>query len=377
VADDTDQQQKTEEATPRRIEKAREEGQVARSRELTTFIMLLGGVVALWGLSEYLFSATRAIMEQSLIFDVRGATDVKVMLVNTATLLEAGLLALVPLFVFMAALALISPMVLGGFLISISALSPKFSKLNPVKGLQRIFSSQAIAELAKVVAKISLLGGVAATFLSSRLDQFMGLLHQPLDSAAAEMLRLAVEVCGVMVLALVAVILIDVPYQLWSHARQLRMTKEEIKREHKDSEGDPQLKARIRSQQQTMARQRMMSNVPTADVVITNPTHYAVALKYDESSMGAPRVVAKGADAVAQRIRAMAADNEVPLIEAPPVARALYRHVDLEREVPFELYPVIAEIMAWAVNLRRLPASERSNLTAPAGLEVPPEMWVE
>mgnify|MGYP001120334191 CR=1 FL=1 len=371
MSDDNSQHDKTEEATPRRLEKAREEGQVARSRELTTFTMLLAGVVALWSFSAHLYNSTRTIMQDALVFDVQGATDVNVMFSSAATLFEAGLSALTPLFVFMTVVALVAPMLLGGFLISAKSLAPKLSKLNPVKGLQRIFSAQALAELAKVLAKIILLGSVAATFLVSRLDDFIALLHQPLAAAIAGMLRLATEVCGLMVLALVLVILIDVPFQLWNHAKQLRMTKEEIKREHKDSDGDPQLKARIRQQQQSMAGRRMMSNIPTADVVITNPTHYAVALKYDEASMGAPRGGAKGSDAVAQKIRTLASQSDVPLLEAPPVARALYRHVDLEREVPLELYPVVAEVMAWGVNLKRLPANERQHLPVPTDLQVP------
>ncbi|TGD70837.1 flagellar type III secretion system protein FlhB [Mangrovimicrobium sediminis] len=371
MADDTDQSEKTEEATPRRREKAREEGKVARSRELTTFTMLLGGVLGLWTMGGYLYQQTGLIMQQAFSFDRRGATQVESMLTSAAELSAHGLVALMPLFLFMAVLALVSPMLLGGFLMSAQSLNPQWSRLNPVQGLKRIFSTQSLAELAKVIAKIVLLASVAAIYLASRLDDFMALLSLPVTAALAEMLRLAAETCGAMVLALVVVILIDVPFQLWNHSKQLRMTKEEVRREHKDAEGDPHLKARIRGQQQSMARRRMMSNIPGADVVVTNPTHYAVALKYDEKSMAAPRVVAKGADAVAARIRALAAEHDVPVLEAPPVARALYRHVDLEREVPFELYPVVAEIMAWAVNLKRLPGNQRARVPEPADLQVP------
>jgi flagellar biosynthetic protein FlhB len=374
VADDSQQQERTEEATPRRREKARQEGQVARSRELTTFTMLLGGIVALWSMSQYLYRETGLLMAEAFVFDRAEATDVALMLTGAGELTSRGLFALLPLFFFMSIVALIAPNLLGGFLISAKAVKPNWSKLNPIKGLKRIFSAQALAELAKVIAKIVLLATVAALFLISRANEFLGLVNRPVGEALAEMLALAAQMCGLMVLALVLVILIDVPFQLWSHSKQLRMTKEEIRREHKDTDGDPQLKARIRGQQQAMARRRMMANVPTADVVVTNPTHFAVALKYDETSMAAPRVVAKGADDVARRIRELAQEHDVPLLEAPSVARALYRHVDLEREVPFELYPVIAEIMAWAVNIKRLPQRLRKQQARPTKLHVPPAL---
>jgi len=377
LADDTSQQEKTEEATPRRLEKAREEGQVARSRELTTFTMLLGGVLSLWSLSAYLYGEVRLIMERALLFDRRGATEIEAMVSSAAVLFQQGLYALLPLFFFMAVLALVAPMLLGGFLISAKSLSPQLSKLNPLKGLKRIFSVQALVELAKVIAKILLLGSVAAMALLSRYPDFMALMHQPVAKALAAMLSLATQVCGLMVLSMVVVILIDVPFQLWNHARQLRMTREEIKQEHKDSDGDPQMKARIRGQQQAMARRRMMSKVPDADVIVTNPTHYAVALKYDDTAMAAPRVVAKGADEVALRIRELGKDNGVPTLEAPAVARALFRHVDLDREVPFELYTVIAEIMAWAVNLKRSDGRRQQSFPAPTNLVVPESLQVE
>jgi flagellar biosynthetic protein FlhB len=336
--------------------------------------MLLGGVIALSSMGNHLYRETGQIMQQAFSFGHAEATQVTVMLSDMAQMSSRGLVALMPLFIFMALVALVAPNLLGGFLISAKSIKPQWSKLNPINGLKRIFSSQALAELAKVLAKILLLTVVAALFLISSADDFLGLLDRPVGAALAEMLSLAAAMVVLMVLALVVVVLIDVPFQLWNHAKQLRMTKEEVRREHKESDGDPQLKARIRRQQQAMARGRMMANVPTADVVVTNPTHFAVALKYDERSMGAPRVIAKGVDKVAKRVRELAMAHDIPILEAPPVARALYRHVDLEREVPFELYPVVAEIMAWAVNLKRLPASLRRQQATPTNLQVPPAL---
>lgn len=369
MSDQTEDQEKTEAATPRRLEKAREEGQVARSRELTTFAMLLGGVICLWSMGGFLYDEMGGVMSSAFIFDRTDTDDTKTMLLSAGLLAQQGLQALVPIFIFMVVLSLAAPMFLGGFLMSAKSLQPQLSKLNPVKGLKRIFSAQALAELAKVIAKLSLLGTVAALFIYSHRGDFMALLNQPISQALSGMLQLCVQICGVMVLSLVVVILIDVPYQLWHHAKQLRMSKEEIKREYKESEGDPFMKGRIRQQQQQMARRRMMSKLPEADVIITNPTHYAVALKYDDS-MAAPRVIAKGADAVAAKIREIGSKHHIPMLEAPPLARSLYRFVDLEREIPFELYPVVAEVLAWAVSLKA-GSTLRGAIPKPDNLTVP------
>ena len=376
MADETEDQEKTEAATPRRLEKAREEGQVARSRELATVLLLAGGVGGLWAMGPLMFGKVGLVMEQSFLFDRRQALDPAAMLTHTTDLVARSLFALVPLFLLLAVLALVAPNLLGGFLVSAKSLKPQLSKLNPLKGLKRQFSSQALAELAKAVAKSLVVGAVVASFLASKRGDFLALMDQPLHQALAGALQLAAQACALMVLSLVVVVLIDVPYQLWSHAKKLRMSKEEIKREHKEAEGDPQQKGRIRQQQQAMARNRMMSKVPEADVIVTNPTHYAVALRYDESRMAAPRVVAKGADAVAARIRELAGEHRVPLLEAPPLARALYRHVDLDREIPGQLYTAVAEVLAWAMRLK-LARNEGGDLPAtPVDLPVPEEMEV-
>lgn len=376
MADDTSDQEKTEPATPRRLEKAREEGQVPRSRELATFMLLLGGVGGLWTTGTLLAGNLGRVMEQSFLFERREAFETGAMVMHAATLIERTLYSLMPLFLLLALIALAAPMLLGGWSLSAKSLKPQFSKLNPLKGLKRQFSSQALAELAKAIAKSVLVGCVLVAFLYAHRGDYMALMDLPIDRAVAINVKLAASACGLMVLALVLVILIDVPYQLWSHAKKLRMTKDEIRREHKETEGDPQLKARIRSQQQSVARSRMMSKVPEADVVVTNPTHYAVALRYDESRMSAPRVVAKGVDGVAERIRDLAAEHRIPLMEAPPLARALYRHVDLDREVPVGLYTAVAEVLAWAFRLRRVRDEGGMAPEQPRDLPVPEDLAV-
>lgn len=372
----SDDQEKTEEATPRRREKAREEGQVARSRELATFLLLLAGVIGFWGLGETLYGQLGTVMEQAFLFERRHAFETMPMLSHAWTLGERTLMALMPLFLLLTVVALVAPALLGGWLISAKSLKPQLSKLNPAKGLKRIFGVQALVELTKAIAKSLLVGSVAVAFLWHTKGDFLALMDQPIQQALASALRLAAMAAGLMVLTLLVVILIDVPYQLWHHAKQLRMSKEEIKREHKESEGDPHVKARIRQQQQAMARGRMMSEVPEADVIVTNPSHYAVALRYEEGGMQAPRVVAKGVDAVALRIRELGDAHGVPRLEAPPLARALYRHVDLEAEIPVALYTAVAEVMAWAFNLKRADASGEPAPPRPGDLPVPDELAV-
>jgi len=374
MADNDSDQEKTEEATPRRKEKAREEGQVARSRELNTFLLLLGGVIGLYSMGKMLYDQLGAVMEQAFLFERRQAMESTPMLVNALDLGQRTLFAMMPLFLLLVIIALVAPGLMGGWLISAKSMQPKLSKLNPIKGVKRIFSTQALIELAKAIAKSVLVGGVAATFLYFNIGKFMALMDQPIQQALTNALTMAAQAAGLMVLVLIVVILIDVPFQLWDNAKKLRMSQEEIKREHKESEGDPHVKARIRQQQQIMARGRMMSKVPKADVIITNPTHYAIALTYQEGSMGAPRLVAKGADAVAARIREIGEEAGVPRLEAAPLARALYHHVDLEAEVPAELYTAVAEVMAWAYRLKQVAKQGGEVPPTPDNLPVPPEM---
>lgn len=374
MADNDSDQEKTEEATPRRKEKAREEGQVPRSLELTTFMLLLGGVIGLSSMGSMLYNQLGMVMEQAFLFERRQAMESTPMLVNALDLGQRTLLAMMPLFLLLTIIALIAPGLLGGWLISGKSMQPKLSKLDPIKGVKRIFSSQALVELAKAIAKSVLVGGVVSVFLYYNIGKFMALMDQPIQQALTNALRMAAQAAGLMVLVLIVVILIDVPFQLWSNAKKLRMSQEEIKREHKESEGDPLLKARIRQQQQAMARGRMMSKVPQADVIITNPTHYAVALMYQEGSMGAPRLVAKGADAVALRIREIGEEAGVARLEAAPLARALYHHVDLDAEVPAELYTAVAEVMAWAYRLKQVAQQGGEVPPTPDNLPVPPEM---
>jgi len=370
MAEDSDLE-KNEPASPRRLEKAREEGQVARSRELGTFVMLATGLAGLWAMGEMIGRHFGDALRNGLQFERASAFDASFMMVQAGTAVLHGLQALMPLLAMMLVAALVAPMMLGGWLFSTKSLAPQFSKMNPVTGLGRMFSANSLAELVKTVVKSLLVGSVAWWVISGNVGSIMALMSEPTHAALPHTLRLVAESCALIIGSLLLVAAIDVPYQLWSHHRKLRMSREDLRQEHKESDGDPQVKAQIRRQQQQMAKRRMMAEVPKADIIVTNPTHFAVALKYDDKEMRAPRVVAKGADLVALRIRAMAEEHKVPILEAPPLTRALYRHTQLGEEIPLALYAAVAEVLAWAYQLNRQHCEGGAVPRAPQDLPVP------
>jgi flagellar biosynthetic protein FlhB len=368
--------EKTEPASPRRLEKAREEGQVVRSRELATFVMLIAGVTGLWTLGGHLGSSLNQVMQGALRFEPATAFDTSRMLSRFSMMVWDSLLAFLPLLFLFGVAALAAPLLLGGWVFSGKSFAPQFSRLSPLAGLGRMFSAHSLVELLKAVAKSLLVGSVGAWVLWRRLPEAIALMNAPVQEALLHMVDLVMYCCLVVSLSLLVVAAIDVPWQYWEFFKKLRMTKEEVKQEFKESEGDPHIKGRIRQQQRAMARRRMMTEVPKADVVVTNPTHFAVALRYEEGRMGAPRVVAKGTGDIAARIRELAAEHRVPLMSAPPLARALHRHVELGHEIPAGLYTAVAEVLAWVYQLKHWHYSQGPQPQAPADLPVPDELAV-
>jgi flagellar biosynthetic protein FlhB len=314
------------------------------------------------------------VMRGGLQFDPGLARDSAHAMALLSRLFVDAMLALAPFLLLVLIASLAAPMMLHGWLFSTKALAPKFNRLDPFTGIKRIVSVQGLVELVKSLAKVALLGGVAAWLIWVNLDAMFSLSLEAPTTAVAHMGHLIGKVFLLVSGAMIFVVLIDVPFQFWNHFKQLRMSKDELRREAKESEGDPMLKARIRQQQREAARRRMMAEIPTADVVVTNPTHYAVALKYAEGKMGAPRVVAKGADLVAARIREVAAEHNVPLLEAPPLARALFRHTEIGDEIPATLYAAVAEVLAYVFQLRRYRAAGGAYPEAPTALPVPREL---
>lgn len=369
--------EKTEPASPRRLEKAREEGQVVRSRELGTFVMLMTGVVGLSVMGGFLGRKLNAVMHASLAFEPATAFDTNRMLSQFAMAVWDSLLAFLPLLLMFGVAALVAPLALGGWMFSTKSFTPDFKRMSPLAGLGRLFSTHSLVELAKAIAKSLLVGGVGAWMLWRKLPEAVALMNAPIQEALLHMMELVLHVCGVVALSLLLVAALDVPWQLWTFYKKLRMTKEEVKQEMKETDGDPHIKARIRQQQRAIARRRMMAEVPKADVVVTNPTHFAVALRYDESARwNAPRVVAKGTEEVAARIRELAAEHRVPVLSAPPLARALHRHVELGHEIPAGLYTAVAEILAWVYQLKNWHYSYGPQPDAPTELLVPDELAV-
>ncbi|MDP1863029.1 MAG: flagellar biosynthesis protein FlhB [Thiobacillus sp.] len=367
-------QEKTEAPSQQRLEKSREDGQVVQSRELSTFVILMVGGTALWMMASGLGQTLLHIVKGALQFNPGIARDSSHVMAQLSNQFFEAAFALAPFLGLMVLATLASPLMLRGWMFSTKALAPKFDRLNPLSGIKRMFSSQGLIELVKALGKVGLLGGVAAWLIWTNLDGIFSLSLETPSLAIQHMGDLIGKIFLTVSGTMIFIVALDLPYQLWSHHNKLKMTKEELRQEAKESEGDPHLKARIRSQQREVARRRMMSEIPTADVVITNPTHYAVALKYSEGKMGAPRVVAKGADEVAARIRALAAEHNVPLLEAPPLARALFRHTELGDEIPATLYAAVAEVLAYVFQLRHFQQEGGAYPNAPTSLPVPPEL---
>jgi flagellar biosynthetic protein FlhB len=364
--------ERTEPASQRRLEQAREEGQVPQSRELSTFLILLAGAGGIWVMGAWLAARTASILREGLVLDRATAFETSHMAGRLLALASDALLAVAPLLGTLLLAALAAPLLMGGWVLAPKAVTPDFTRLDPIKGFGRIFSVHGLAELVKGVLKSLLVGGVALAVVWYERDAVFQLLALPLDASLHGFGHLVALSTLLIVAAFVIIAAIDVPFQLWQYHSRLRMTKEEVRQEAKEMEGDPQLKARIGSQQREIARRRMMAEVPKADVVVTNPTHFSVALRYDAARMGAPRVVAKGRGEIAARIREVAQEHRVPLVEAPPLARALYRHAALGKEIPAALYTAVAEIMAYVYQLGRFREQGGVEPQPPTDLALPP-----
>ncbi len=367
--------ERTEPPSPRRLEKAREEGQVPQSRELMAFLVMAAAVGGFWGFGQWLAQRAGGIVSQGLTFERKAAFDPQAMIESFVSLSGEALLVAAPVFLLTLVAAIATPFVLGGWRFSPKALVPRASRMNPMQGIKRMASWHSLGELVKAILKALLVAGVILWIVSRERDRLFGLALQSVDAALPAFADLLVFAALALLAGLAVIAAIDVPFQLWRYYAGLRMTRQELKQELKELEGDPQLKARIRSQQRAMARKRMMAEVPKADVVVTNPTHYAVALRYDRERMNAPEVVAKGMNLVAEKIRSLAAEHRVPVLEAPPLARALYRHAEIGEQIPAALYTAVAEVLAYVYRLDQyLAAGSGTPPSPPERLSIPPGM---
>ena len=368
--------EKTEEPTGRRIEQAREKGQVPHSRELGTFLVLIVAGAAFWMMGSWFFQRSLVIARKGFTIESRYMREPDLMLVRLGELSSDALYAFSPLLGLLLLAAVLPPFFLNAWVFAPKALVPDLNRLNPLSGLGRMFSWNSLMELGKAVLKATLIGGVAALLIWKERDEIFGLLAEPLESGLAHAGHLITFSFLMMVAALVIVVAADVPFQLWQYFDKLKMTKEEVKQEMKEMMGDPHVKGRIRSLQMQAARKRMMAAVPEANVVVTNPTHYAVALSY-KAGMTAPKVVAKGRGAIALKIRELAAEHRVPLMEAPPLARALYKHTDIDAEIPSALYNAVAEVLAYIYQLSQWRQAGGNYPVPPRDLPVPAELVPE
>lgn len=373
MAEESDQE-RTEPASPRRLEKAREEGQVPRSRELSTFAVLMAGGGVLWAMGNTLSTAMGELVRDGFSFDASLTADPADMLTRLSRQATDAILALSPVLLLLLAVALLTPMLLHGWLFSAKAIVPKFNRLNPLSGIKRMVSISGMVELGKAVAKVILLGAVAVWLFFANSEAIFSLSQESLPLAVEHLGHLVGKGFLLISGAMLVVVLIDVPFQIWNHHKELRMSREDLRQELKETDGDPMIKAQIRARQREVARRRMMAEIPNADVVVTNPTRYAVALKYSDGEMRAPRVVAKGTDLVAAKIREIAAEHKVPTLEAPPLARALYRHTELGDEIPSTLYAAVAEVLAYVFQLRHYRQAGGMAPEMPRELQVPREL---
>lgn len=357
--------ERTEEPSQRRLTEARERGQVPRSRELTTFATMIGGSAALIAVGGALASHLSQVMRNGLQLSPQSLRDTDAMMALLSDSSLTALSSLLPLFATLVVLVLLAAVVLGGWNFSTTAMAPDFTRLSPLSGMKRLFGLHGVSELGKALLKCAVVGGVCAAIVSWLFKDVLALGRMTPQAAVgrgAGLLSWAfVWLCAS--LALVAIV--DVPLQLFQFKRSLRMTRQELRDESKELDGRPEIKQRIRQMQQTLARRRMMHKVPTADVVLVNPTHFAVAIKYDARKMRAPRIVAKGADLVAQNIRRIAEEHRVPVFESPKLTRALYSSTDLNKEIPAGLYLAVAQVLSYIFRIRTLNPTLAARMARP------------
>jgi flagellar biosynthetic protein FlhB len=373
MAENQDGQEKTEDATPRRQEEAAKKGQIVRSRELTTLIMLLIAASGILVLGPGLIEGLAAQMRTGLAMDPRKITDPLQIPVVLGQLFADWVLLLAPFLGLLLVIALLAPLALGGWTFT---LSMKWERLSLMKGLGRLFSWNSLMELFKALIKFLVVGAVAVLLLWQSEAELMHLGREPLLPALAHTARILGWALLILSLPMLLIAGVDVPFQIFNHIKNLRMTKQEVRDEMKDTDGKPEVKARIRRLQMEFAQKRMMEKVPTADVVVTNPSHYAVALEYKQATMAAPVIIAMGVEQTALRIRELATQHRVPLVQSPLLARALYYNGKLDRPIPNPLYRAVAQVLAYVYRLRQEEPFNRDPIIIEE-VPVPPDLRTE
>ena len=371
---DSSSQDKNLPATAQRLKKAREEGQVPRSKDLSNLMVLGGGSLILLALAPTGFEKLRTTLQSQLRFDNASLQQPGQMLQRLVDGFSQGLMLYLPLGLLVLAVAIGATVAAGSYALSTKPLVPDLGRLNPLKGFGRLFSKQQLVDTFKLFGVTAVVFFVAWQFLGSHTEQFATLVMQPLESGIGQLATWMVSGVSLLLLVVGFFAIIDVPVQKFLHGQQLKMSHQEVKQEHKEAEGDPHVKSQRRARQREMAQRNSVGAVPKADLVVMNPTHYAVAIRYDETSMNAPRVVAKGADLIAMKIRDVAKAHNVPVLQSPMLARALYAHAELDGEVPSALYTAVAQVLAYVYQLK---AALKGQGAMPGEMpvpQVPPEL---
>jgi flagellar biosynthetic protein FlhB len=371
MAESESGQDRTLDPSAKRYEDARKEGQVPRSRDLAHFCVVGASVAVLAIAGESLASASRGMLVHGLQFDAVLASDPSLMPARLGQLVSTALLATAPVLAVMLIAGIAAPLLIGGWNFAPTALLPNLERLDPVAGFGRLLSLNSLVGLGKTMLLSLLLAIVGGAYIVAHMDQFASLASDSLPAALSQLFHLVLTAFGLLSVTLAAMAAIDVPYQIISFRNRLKMTVQEVRQEERELQGDPRLKAQVRKVQREMARRRMMAAVPKADVIVTNPSHFAVALKYMEDRHRAPVVVAKGMDAVAAKIRELGSAAGVPVLEAPPLARALYQHVELGAEIPAALYTAVAQVLAYIFQLKRHAQGQAPRPVVPTDIEIP------
>lgn len=365
---------KSEEPTGKRLEESRKKGQIARSKELNTVAVTLTGTVALIIFGAYMGNVLMDVMRGNFSLPREVLMSERSMALYLLASGKEALLAMQPFLIALLIASIVGPIALGGWLFSTEALQPKASRMNPLAGLKRMFSVQALVELLKALAKFLVILAVALVVLSVDQDDLLAIANEPIEPAILHSLKVVGWSAFWLSCGLILIAAVDAPFQLWSHKQKLKMTKQEVRDEYKDTEGKPEVKGRIRQLQREMAERRMMQAVPQADVVITNPTHFAVALKYDPEKGGAPLLLAKGGDFLALKIREIAQEHKVMVLESPGLARAVYYSTELDQEIPAGLYLAVAQVLAYVYQLRQYQAGKGKRPGPLPDLPIPPDL---
>ena len=367
-------QEKTEQPTPKRLRDAKEKGDIARSKELATTILLLASAAGALMFGGLVAEKMAGMMKYNFTIDRQSVFDPALMFTHLGHSLMEALMAVIAFFAVMLIAAIVGPIALGGWNLSPQALMPKLSRVDPLAGIKRMFSMKALLELFKALAKFLVVGSLSFIVLLTSKEALFSLGAQDVLPAMSHAVEIVIWAFLIMSATMILIALVDVPFQIYDYTEKLKMTMQEVKDEFKNTEGKPEVKGRIRQLQREISQRKMMSEVPEADVVITNPTHYSVALKYDQSGGGAPILVAKGADFVALKIREIADEHDIPILSAPALARAIYHSTEIEDEIPAGLFKAVAEVLAYVFQLQRY---KKQQAPAPRGLadefEIPDE----